>query len=124
MKHEKQGTAVRHYSYCLLVSLTHLRVIIGAGSITATDGPAEGATSTDIGVSESSSTATGLSMQLVGTGSTYADFTWIADAAQSFGTVRASVHRVQRRSRLSKGVKIDVLSYISYRRMERKLSGY
>jgi len=43
---------------------------------TASGGPADGVTSTDIGVSESSSTPVGESLQLTGTGITYEDFTW------------------------------------------------
>lgn len=46
------------------------------GAFTATNGPANGQTSTDIGVSEPTSTAIGESLQLIGIGSTYADFTW------------------------------------------------
>ncbi len=57
------------------------------GVFTATDGPAEGIESVDIGVSESSSTEIGYSLQLTGTGTAYEDFTWIAPAISSFGTV-------------------------------------
>lgn len=62
------------------------------GSFTATSGPAAGLTSTDIGRFESQATP-GTSLQLTGTGSTYADFTWSfgqastgngANAGQSF----------------------------------------
>jgi len=45
------------------------------GVITAIDGPAAGVTSTDIGVSEVGS-AIGTSLQLVGSGISYNDFTW------------------------------------------------
>lgn len=48
------------------------------GVLTATNGPAAGLTSTDIGVSELGSEAPGLSLQLIGTGSTAGDFTWAA----------------------------------------------
>ncbi|MDY7078053.1 MAG: hypothetical protein SXV54_14145 [Chloroflexota bacterium] len=48
------------------------------GSFTATDGPAAGMTSTDIGVAEGSSTPVGHSLQLEGTGSIYEDFAWAA----------------------------------------------
>lgn len=44
-------------------------------------------TSTDIGVTETKTTAVGLSLQLVGTGSAYTDFTWISGAPQSFGAI-------------------------------------
>jgi len=47
------------------------------GVITATDGPAIGMTSVDIGVSESNETTlVGYSLQLIGSGSDYTDFYW------------------------------------------------
>ncbi len=46
------------------------------GSFTATNGIASGMTSTDIGVSENSSTLIGESLQLTGIGSFYDDFSW------------------------------------------------
>lgn len=63
------------------------------GSFTATDGPASGNTSIDIGIAETSTTAIGLSLQLTGQGTQYADFTWQlvastyngVNAGQSFG---------------------------------------
>ncbi|HEV7232959.1 MAG TPA: Calx-beta domain-containing protein, partial [Sphingorhabdus sp.] len=57
------------------------------GVMTATAGPANGLTSLDIGVSEEPAPAAGLSLQLVGTGSSYADFTWVAAADDNFGAV-------------------------------------
>jgi len=45
-------------------------------TMTASGGPADGVTSTDIGVSETSSTPVGESLQLTGNGITYEDFTW------------------------------------------------
>lgn len=57
------------------------------GSFTATDGAAVGQTSVDIGVSETSSTPIGYSLQLVGTGSQYSDFTWQAAQAATAGQV-------------------------------------
>ena len=65
------------------------------GGMTPTGGPASGVTSTDIGVSETSTTPAGHSLQLTGTGTTYGQFTWAAPAAatpgaanngQTFGT--------------------------------------
>ncbi|MEZ4928401.1 MAG: T9SS type A sorting domain-containing protein [Chitinophagales bacterium] len=46
------------------------------GVITAGDGPMIGLTSEDIGVFESTSAPVGGSLQLTGSGSTYADFSW------------------------------------------------
>lgn len=56
------------------------------GTITATSGPANGMTSTDIGVSESGSTAIGDSLQLTnGPGIVYTDFTWAEAVAATPG---------------------------------------
>ncbi len=57
------------------------------GTFMATTGPANGITSTDIGVEESSTTQVGESLQLTGTGNTYGDFGWNAPAADSPGTL-------------------------------------
>ena len=54
--------------------------------MTATNGPALGMTSTDIGVSEISSTAVGDSLQLTGMGTSYGEFTWAGAAANTFGS--------------------------------------
>jgi hypothetical protein len=55
------------------------------GSFTATNGPANGMTSTDIGVSQAGSDAVGSSLQLTGSGDAYGDFTWVSTAAHTFG---------------------------------------
>lgn len=62
-----------------------------AGAFKAADGPAEDTTSTDIGVTESKTTAIGLSLQLVGSGALYTDFEWISNAPQSFGQINAGM---------------------------------
>ena len=59
------------------------------GDFVAATGPAAGETSTDIGVEESSSTPVGFSLQLVGTGTTYQDFTWATPSDDSFGSVNS-----------------------------------
>ena len=59
------------------------------GSFIATNGPASGLTSTDIGTSESSTTTAGLSLQLTGSGTGAQDFTWTTPADDSFGTLNA-----------------------------------
>jgi len=46
------------------------------GTVEATDGPASGMLSVDIGVSENSGTTVGSSLGLTGTGGAAADFTW------------------------------------------------
>lgn len=60
-----------------------------AGVMTASTGVAAGMTSTDIGVSESSSTPSTHSLQLRGTGTMYTDFTWHAPATSSHDLVNA-----------------------------------
>ncbi len=58
------------------------------GELEATDGPAAGEVSVDVGVSESSSATVGTSLQLVGTGCEAADFTWVGgDITESKGDV-------------------------------------
>jgi endonuclease I len=55
------------------------------GGFAASDGPAAGMTSTDIGVSEDNTGPTGQSLQLTGAGSSYADFSWLGEATSTFG---------------------------------------
>ena len=55
------------------------------GTFLATNGPANGMMSTDIGVSESGTSTVGHSLQLTGSGSTYGDFTWAGSAANTNG---------------------------------------
>jgi endonuclease I/fibronectin type 3 domain-containing protein len=55
------------------------------GAFTATDGPAIGLISTDIGVSEATTTPVGQSLQLAGSGKQYSDFTWQAPATATSG---------------------------------------
>ncbi len=57
------------------------------GSFTATDGPAAGMTSTDIGVYEPYDTPIGDSLQLQGTGAEGSDFTWSDPAPHTRGAV-------------------------------------
>ncbi len=59
------------------------------GSFTATNGPANGLTSTDIGVSEPGDTPADQSLQLSGSGADYEDFSWNAPATASFGACNA-----------------------------------
>ncbi len=65
----------------LLQFLSYEGAFVGVG------GPANGISSTDIGVSESSSTATGQSLQLTGFGSAYSAFNWSGPSAESPGTL-------------------------------------
>lgn len=67
-----QGTLIQFLSY--------------EGSFVAADGPANGETSTDIGVAETGSTEASESLQLGGNGTTYADFTWNAPATATPGS--------------------------------------
>ncbi|MES2684615.1 MAG: Ig-like domain-containing protein, partial [Pseudomonadota bacterium] len=64
-----------------------LQFLCYEGTFTATNGPAAGRTCTDIGQQELGTEALGGSLQLAGSGSQYADFTWQAVAANTFGQV-------------------------------------
>ena len=55
------------------------------GSFNGVGGPADGVASTDIGVEEAFDSAVGDSLQLVGSGTTYGDFTWAGSSANTFG---------------------------------------
>lgn len=57
------------------------------GTFTARNGPANGETSVDIGVSESERTSASFSLQLVGEGCDRSDFTWQKPARSSKGDV-------------------------------------
>jgi predicted extracellular nuclease len=70
---DNNGTVIQFLSY--------------EGSFVATNGPANGLTSTDIGVSEAGTETAGLSLQLTGTGSDSANFTWTAPSAESPGSI-------------------------------------
>ncbi len=59
------------------------------GQFVATSGPAAGLTSQDIGVQESGTDPTGLSLQLTGTGNVASDFTWQGPAPASPGAINA-----------------------------------
>jgi len=60
------------------------------GIITATNGPANGMTSTDIAVSESSGTPVGHSLQLAGVGSQASDFSWEAASANTYDAINTN----------------------------------
>ena len=60
------------------------------GTLLATSGAAVGMNSMDIGVAESEPVpAAGYSLQLAGSGSSYADFVWQSAALSSFGAINA-----------------------------------
>ncbi|PKB14611.1 hypothetical protein B0I00_2209 [Novosphingobium kunmingense] len=56
------------------------------GAMTATSGVAASMTSTDIGIAQENA-AVGFTLQLTGTGSSYADFTWTANVADTAAAV-------------------------------------
>lgn len=58
------------------------------GTFTASDGPAQGVTSTDIGIEQSGAEA-GSSLSLTGEGSEYGDFSWIATSSNSKGSLNS-----------------------------------
>ena len=55
------------------------------GDFTATNGPANGLLSSDIGVSEPGTDPAGNSLQLSGTGCVYDDFIWMAPSPETHG---------------------------------------
>lgn len=55
----------------------------GTGTMTTVVGIAAGETSENIGVTETSATAVGFSLQLIGTGTDYTDFTWSSPIAHT-----------------------------------------
>jgi predicted extracellular nuclease len=57
------------------------------GSFVAANGPANGQTSTNIGVIEDGNNATTTSLQLQGSGTTYGNFTWAGPITQTRGAV-------------------------------------
>jgi hypothetical protein len=71
-------------------SNTVIQFLSYEGSFTAANGPANGLTSTDIGVSENASTPVGFSLQLSGSGRVYQDFTWSSPADDTPGAVNNS----------------------------------
>jgi len=68
---------------------TVLQFLSYEGEFTAIGGPADGMVSTDIGVAETNTTPEGESLQLVGTGTEYGDFTWSGPVTSSFGSINA-----------------------------------
>jgi len=67
-----------------------LQFISYEGVFDAVNGPASGMTSVDIGVSETSDTPVGASLQLQGSGNKYTDFTWFADVVNTFGDINTN----------------------------------
>jgi hypothetical protein len=62
------------------------------GTFAASEGPASGLSSTDIGTAQSGSATldpVGASLQLAGSGTTYADFTWTRTQANTAGAINA-----------------------------------
>lgn len=69
---------------------TILQFLSYEGVFVAVGGPADGMTSTDIGVAESGTTPEGDSLQLVGTGTEYGDFTWAGPVTASLGSINSN----------------------------------
>ncbi|NOX57739.1 MAG: endonuclease I, partial [Planctomycetes bacterium] len=70
---------------------TTIQFLSYEGSFSATNGPADGLTSTSIGVSETGSTPAGHSVQLSGSsGCGYDDFTWQSPASDTYGGLNTS----------------------------------
>jgi len=67
--------------------VSFLQFLSYEGAFTATSGIARGLTSIDIGVIETPNTQLGLSLQLIGRGNQYSDFTWASPQNNTFGGV-------------------------------------
>lgn len=90
-----------------------VQVLSYEGTFTASDGPAAGIRSIDIGKSETSTTTVGYSLQLSGSGSRASDFTWQTPRTSSFGACNAGqtlVAPVTGPVALSNGVAVTSLS--------------
>ncbi len=94
------GTAVVNYqvdgiqngerdAVALVNGTTVVQFLSYEGTTTAVGGPANSLTSTDIGVSESSTTGAGSSLALTGSGATYGEFTWTSTTTSTFGSINA-----------------------------------
>lgn len=70
----------------LVMGSTAIQFLSYEGTFAAVGGPADGMTSTDIGVAEGSSTPVGYSLQLTGAGTSYEEFTWASEMAETFGS--------------------------------------
>lgn len=75
------------YNTC---SSTLVQFLSYEGTFTATNGIASGISSTDIGISESSSTVGGFSLQLTGSGTTYSDFSWSGIGQNTYNSVNTN----------------------------------
>jgi len=73
----------------LVLDGTVVQFLSYGGRIAANNGPALGLTSTSIGVEENPPPIPGQSLQLIGTGSTYGDFTWSGPFEESPGSVNS-----------------------------------
>jgi uncharacterized repeat protein (TIGR02059 family) len=73
------------------------------GTLAATNGPAQGLTSTDIGVSQVGTEAVGLTLQVGGSGVLYEQLSWAAPATGSMGSINAN-HTVPAAPSASLGV--------------------
>jgi hypothetical protein len=62
------------------------------GAFKATNGPAIGMTSTDIGIAQTSTETVG-SLQLIGRGTKYSDFTWTATVSTFGNTNKGKIWR-------------------------------
>ncbi len=60
------------------------------GTMAAVGGPASGMTSVDVGVVETGTTPIGVSLQLMGSGSKYDDFTWAANVSSTYDLINVN----------------------------------
>jgi uncharacterized protein len=72
---------------CLVHAPTVVQFLSYEGTMLATDGPCAGQSSTDIGVAETGTTPIGSSLQLIGSGTAYQDFSWTVAGTASPGSI-------------------------------------
>jgi predicted extracellular nuclease len=75
--------------FALVNGTTVVQLLSYEGVFTASNGPAAGQSSDDVGPSETSGTPVGASLHLVGTGDDYLDFDWAVTLDDSPGAVNA-----------------------------------
>ena len=84
---------------------TVIEFISYEGVFVATDGPASGMASTDVVVSETSSTPVGYSLQRVGSGNSGSDFSWAGPMPNTFASLNT-------RQSIMPGVNCAILTYM------------
>jgi hypothetical protein len=105
-------------------SMEVVQLLSYEGTFTAVDGAASGMTSTDIGVSESSSDPAGQSLQLQGSGTGQALFAWAVPAPQTAGQVNTGQTFLQPLAIKIRKVAMDFVELQMYAPGQTQLGGH